>query len=124
AAYAAGAAAVVRAAHPGEAADAVARRLTATAYPADIPQLDPYAAVTAVLDDPGTPAADERAAAPVTVRDTSAADQVNDRALLFVLTGTAGVLTVLWAAFVLPRARARGWRPAAAGAGANSTADD
>ncbi|MFJ7181827.1 S8 family serine peptidase [Streptomyces massasporeus] len=124
AAYAAGAAAVVRAAHPGGTPDAVVRRLTATAYPADIPQLDPYAAVTAVLDDPGTPADAERAAAPVTVRDTSAADHVTGRAVLFVLTGTAGVLTVLWAAFVLPRARARRWRPAGAGAGANSTADD
>ncbi|MET9390853.1 S8 family serine peptidase [Streptomyces sp. NPDC006624] len=121
AAYAAGAAAVARAAHPGEAPDAVARRLTATAYPADIPQLDPYAAVTAVLDDPGAPAAAERAAAPVTVRDTSAADHATGRALLFVLTGSAGVLAVLWAAYVLPRARARGWRPAQPG---GSTAND
>ncbi|MGW5536289.1 S8 family serine peptidase, partial [Streptomyces sp. NPDC004009] len=121
AAYAAGAAAVARATHPGEAPDAVVHRLTATAYPADIPQLDPYAAVTAILDDPGTPAAAERAAAPVTVRDTSAADHVTGRSLLFVLAATAGVLTVLWSALVLPRARARGWRPAGAGGG---TADD
>ncbi|MFF5315146.1 S8 family serine peptidase [Streptomyces massasporeus] len=116
-AYAAGAAAVARGALPGETPDAVARRLTATAYPADIPQLDPYAAVTAVLDGSGDPAGAERADAPVTVRDTSAADHVTGRATLFVLTGSAGVLAVLWAAFVLPRARARGWRPAGAGGG-------
>jgi hypothetical protein len=116
-AYAAGAAAVARGAHPGESPDAVARRLTATAYPADIPQLDPYAAVTAVLDGPGDPVGAERADAPVTVRDTSAADHVTGRATLFVLTGSAGVLAALWAAFVLPRARARGWRPAGAGGG-------
>ncbi|GGV70880.1 peptidase S8 [Streptomyces griseoloalbus] len=114
AAYAAGAAAVVRAAHPDDSADAVMRRLTATAYPADIPQLDPYAAATTVLGDSGAPAAAERAADPVTVRDTSAADRATDRATLFAGLGSAAVLVVLWAAFALPRARARGWRPAAA----------
>ncbi|NUK59954.1 S8 family serine peptidase [Streptomyces lunaelactis] len=114
-AYAAGAAAAVRAVRPDDSPDAVARRLTATAYPADIPQLDPYAAVTTVLGDSGTAAGAERAADPVAVRDTSAADRATDRATLFVLLGTAGVLAILWAAFALPRARARGWRPAGAG---------
>ncbi|MFD7437545.1 S8 family serine peptidase [Streptomyces sp. NPDC059861] len=113
-AYAAGAAAVVRAAHPDDSPDAVVRRLTATAYPADIPQLDAYAAVTTVLDDAGAPAGAERAADPVAVRDTSAADRATGRATLFVLVGSAAVLTVLWAAFTLPRARSRGWRPAGA----------
>jgi hypothetical protein len=115
AAYAAGAAAAVRAAHPDDSADAVARRLTATAYPADIPQLDPYAAVTTVLGRSGAASGAERATDPVTVRDTSAADRATGRATLFVLLGSAGVLTVLWAAFALPRARARRWRPAGAG---------
>ncbi|NWF24675.1 S8 family serine peptidase [Streptomyces sp. PKU-EA00015] len=114
-AYAAGAAAAVRAVRPDDSPDAVARRLIATAYPADIPQLDPYAAVTTVLGDSGTAAGAERAADPVAVRDTSAADRATDRATLFVLLGTAGVLAILWAAFALPRARARGWRPAGAG---------
>ncbi|NUL33059.1 S8 family serine peptidase [Streptomyces lunaelactis] len=114
-AYAAGAAAAVRAVRPDDSPDAVARRLTATASPADIPQLDPYAAVTTVLGDSGTAAGAERAADPVAVRDTSAADRATDRATLFVLLGTAGVLAILWAAFALPRARARGWRPAGAG---------
>lgn len=110
AAYAAGAAAVVRAARPDDSADAVAHRLTATAYPADIPQLDPYAAVTTVLG--GSEAAVERAADPVTVRDTASADRAADRATVFVLLGSAAVLAVLWAGFAFTRARARGWRPA------------
>ncbi|MEU3053724.1 S8 family serine peptidase [Streptomyces griseus] len=115
-AYAAGATAVVRATHPDDSADAVARRLTATAYPADIPQLDAYAAVTTVLGDAAAPAAGaERAAEPVAVRDTSGTDRATGRATLFVLLGTAGVLAVLWAGFALSRARARGWRPAGAG---------
>ncbi|AWW35828.1 S8 family serine peptidase [Streptomyces cadmiisoli] len=113
-AYAAGAAAVVRAAHPDEPATAVLRRLTGSAYPAYIPQLDPYAAVTTVLDDSTGSTGVDRAAGPVTVRDTSAGDRATNRALLFVLLGTSAVLAVLWAAFALPRARARGWRPAEA----------
>ncbi|MER5942402.1 S8 family serine peptidase [Streptomyces sp. NPDC001928] len=115
AAYAAGAAAVVLAAHPDDSPDAVTHRLTATAYPADIPQLDAYAAVTTVLGDSGASAGGERAAEPVSVRDTSAADRATGRATLFVILGSAAVLTVLWAAFTLPRARARGWRPAGTG---------
>ncbi|MFI8271985.1 S8 family serine peptidase [Streptomyces rubiginosohelvolus] len=115
-AYAAGAAAAVRATHPEVSADAVARRLTATAYPADIPQLDAYAAVTTVLGDAGAPVGGaERAADPVAVRDTSDTDRATGRAVLFVLLGSAGVLSLLWAGFALTRARARGWRPAGAG---------
>ncbi|EGX54928.1 putative secreted subtilisin-like serine protease, partial [Streptomyces zinciresistens K42] len=114
AAYVAGAAAVVRAAYPDASAETVARRLTATAYPADIPQLDAYAAVTKVLGGPDAPAGAGRAPDPVAVRDTSAADRTAGRAVVLVLLGSATVLGILWAAFVLPRARARGWRPARA----------
>ncbi|MET7596865.1 S8 family serine peptidase [Streptomyces sp. NPDC005481] len=120
-AYAAGAAAAVRAARPGDSPAAVARRLTATAYPADIPQLDPYAAVTTVLGDTGRSAGTGRTAVPVSVRDTSSADRATDRATLFVLVGTGGVLALLWAAYAVPRARARGWRPAGAGGTATAT---
>jgi membrane-anchored mycosin MYCP len=121
AAYAAGAAAAVRAVRPDDSPEAVARRLTATAYPADLPQLDAYAAVTTVLSD-ADGAGDERAADPVAVRDSSEADRATDRATLFVLLGTAGVLGVLWVAFALPRARARGWRPAESPAGRSAGA--
>ncbi|MFF4248080.1 S8 family serine peptidase [Streptomyces sp. NPDC001822] len=114
-AYAAGAVAAVRAAYPGEEPDDVVRRLTATAYPADIPQLDPYAAVTTILGEPGVRAGAGRAAEPVALRDTSSADRATSRATLFVLLGSAGVLAVLWAGFAFSRARARGWRPAGAG---------
>ncbi|MEV3931332.1 MULTISPECIES: S8 family serine peptidase [unclassified Streptomyces] len=114
-AYAAGAVAAVRAAYPGEAPDDVVRRLTATAYPAGIPQLDPYAAVTTVLGAPGAPPVGERASEPVTVRDTAAADRATGRATLLALLGSAAVLAVLWAGYAVTRARARGWRPAGAG---------
>ncbi|HWU10284.1 MAG TPA: serine protease, partial [Streptomyces sp.] len=82
------------------------------AYPADIPQLDAYAAVTTVLGGPATSTGAERAADPVSVRDTASADRATGRATLFVLLGSAGVLAVLWAGFALSRARARGWQPA------------
>ncbi|WP_405690574.1 MULTISPECIES: S8 family serine peptidase [unclassified Streptomyces] len=115
AAYAAGAVAAVRSAYPGEQPDDVVRRLTATAYPAEIPQLDPYAAVTTVLGAPGAAPGAGRAAEPVTVRDTADADRATGRATLLVLLGSAAVLSVLWAGFAVTRARARGWRPAGAG---------
>ncbi|RPK56988.1 Subtilisin E precursor [Streptomyces sp. ADI96-02] len=112
-AYAAGAAAVVRAAHPDDSPAEAARRLAATAYPADIPQVDAYAAVTTVLGVPGAPGGQaERAAEPVALRDTSDTDRATGRAVLFVLLGSAGVLAVLWAGFAVKRARSRGWRPA------------
>ncbi|MGY0021405.1 S8 family serine peptidase [Streptomyces sp. YJ-C3] len=112
AAYTAGAAALVRAAHPDASADDVVRRLVSTAYPGDLPQLDPYAAVTAVTDDAQRSDAPGRTEA-VALRDTGDADRAGGRATLLALAGGGGVLAVLWAAFVLPRARARGWRPAA-----------
>lgn len=116
AAYAAGAAAVLRAARPDDSPEEIAHRLTATAYPADIPQLDPYAAVTTVLHEvDGAATRADDASGPVTVRDTSEADSATNRATVLTLLGTAGVLGVGWAAFALPRARARGWRPARAG---------
>ncbi|WP_236580165.1 S8 family serine peptidase [Streptomyces sp. HM190] len=44
----AGAAALVRSRYPKLSAEETARRLTATAYPADVPRLDTYAALTVV----------------------------------------------------------------------------
>ncbi|WP_236570121.1 S8 family serine peptidase [Streptomyces mexicanus] len=111
AAFVAGTAAVVRGAHPRASADEVVRRLLSTAYPANVAQLDAYAAVTGVPDtaahsprpeDPG----------PVRLRDTAVADRATRRATWLALGGAAGVVAVAWAAFALPRARARRWRPA------------
>ncbi|RMI89242.1 serine protease [Streptomyces sp. ZS0098] len=113
AAYTAGTAALVRAARPDDTPEEIVHRLTATAYPADIPQLDAYAALTTVLGD--APVRAQAAAGPVTVRDTASADRAANRAAVFVLLGTAGVLAVLWAVVAVPRARARGWRPADTG---------
>lgn len=113
AAYTAGTAALVRAARPDDTPEEIVHRLTATAYPADIPQLDAYAALTTVLGD--APVRAQAAAGPVTVRDTASADRAANRAVVFVLLGTAGVLAVLWAVVAVPRARARGWRPADTG---------
>lgn len=111
AAYTAGAAAVVRSAHPDAPAEEVARRLVATAYPADVPQLDPYAAVTSVADAAAS-GPRQRSVEAVRMRDTASADRAIGRATLLALGGGAGVLAVVWAAVMLPRARARGWRPA------------
>ncbi len=113
AAYTAGTAALIRAARPDDTPEEIVHRLTATAYPADIPQLDAYAALTTVLGD--APVRAQAAAGPVTVRDTASADRAANRAAVFVLLGTAGVLAVLWAVVAVPRARARGWRPADTG---------
>ncbi|MGW5333862.1 S8 family serine peptidase [Streptomyces bauhiniae] len=115
AAYTAGTAALVRAARPDDTPEEIVHRLTATAYPADIPQLDAYAAVTTVLGDADAPARAETAGQPVTVRDTASADRATDRATVFVLLGAAGVVAVLWAVVAVPRGRARGWRPADTG---------
>lgn len=113
-AFTAGTAAVLRAARPDDAATEVIHRLTATAYPADIPQLDPYAAVTTVVGD-SKASGSEHAAPPVAVRDTSDTERATGRATVLLLGGSVVVLLVVWLAFALPRARARGWRPAGPG---------
>lgn len=110
--YVAGTAALVRSAHPGLSAEEVTDRLTATAYPAPLPMLAPYAAVTAVTDHGRAPAADEGRAGAVRMPDSSATDRVTGRAVLLASGGGVLLLAVAWAAAVLPRGRARGWRPA------------
>ncbi|WRQ81519.1 S8 family serine peptidase [Streptomyces sp. MUM 178J] len=108
AAHVAGAAALVRARHPDLSAAEAARRLTATAYPASPPRLDAYAALGAVLTDavgavPEPPPAELPAAPSGTPRH---------RAVLVAAAGGALVLLVAAAAVVIPRGRARRWRPA------------
>ncbi|MGW3150328.1 S8 family serine peptidase [Streptomyces sp. NPDC001177] len=108
AAHVAGAAALVRAYHPQMTAAQVARQLTASAYPASVPQLDPYAAVSAVL--PGRSAPAPRPA-PVRVAPAGT-DTWRTRAVIIAGGFGALVLMVAAAGAVVPRGRARGWRPA------------
>ncbi|MDG9706458.1 S8 family serine peptidase [Streptomyces sp. DH37] len=108
AAAAAGAAALVRARHPELSAAEVARRLMGAAYPATVPRLDPYAALSALLPE-GRQSVPEPEPAPL---PPSVPHAPRHRAL--VLAGGAGLLVLLVAAaaVVVPRGRARGWRPA------------
>lgn len=99
AAYAAGAAALVRSAHPGLTAAQTAARLTGTAYPADVPRLDPYAALTSVREESSAPV-EPAAGAPVHVATDTSAALASRRAVLLAAAGTAAVLLVAWAAAV------------------------
>ncbi|MEU6537078.1 S8 family serine peptidase [Streptomyces sp. NPDC047000] len=119
AAYAAGAAALVRSAHPGLTAAQTGRWLTTTAYPADVPRLDPYAALTSVTGAPAGPVAPEHGSAPVRLARDEAGARATRRALLLAGTGGGVVLAVVWAAAIVPRGRARGWRPPRGGAPAD-----
>ncbi|WEH43409.1 S8 family serine peptidase [Streptomyces sp. AM 2-1-1] len=108
AATAAGAAALVRARHPTMPAAEVSRQLTEASYPADVPRLDPYAALATVLPEGRTAAA--APAAPV--RMPAAADpQPGRRALVVAGAGLAVVLLVAGALAVVPLGRARKWVP-------------
>lgn len=108
AAHVAGAAALVRARYPELKAAEVSRRLTEAAYPAAPPRLDPYGALTAVLTDArGTAPRPERAVVPA-----PPATQPRTRALVVAGVGAGLVLLVAAGAVVIPRGRARNWRPA------------
>ncbi|MFG2947071.1 S8 family serine peptidase [Streptomyces adustus] len=113
AAYVAGTAALVRAAHPGLSAEQTAARLTGTAYPADVPRLDPYAAVTSVRAA-GRPAPpDPGAGRPVRLATDPAAAVAGRRALALAAGGVAVALGVAWTAAVSRlrrRARSAGGR--------------
>ncbi|MEH0422056.1 S8 family serine peptidase [Streptomyces sp. B21-083] len=114
--FVAGAAALVRSAHPGLTAAQTESRLVSTAYPDAVPRLDPYAAVTSVgAVERGVGAASVRGAPPVRLPDDVGAAPTR-RAVLFAAGGGAVLLLVVWGAVVVPRGRARGWR-AGGGAG-------
>ncbi|WP_189857292.1 S8 family serine peptidase [Streptomyces poonensis] len=108
AAHVAGAAALVRARFPELSATEAARQLTATAYPADVPRLDPYAALATLPESrPGS------APDPVPARRHEPASTApRDRALAVAGVGAGVVLLTLAAAVTVPRGRARGWRAA------------
>ncbi|MCX4451794.1 S8 family serine peptidase [Streptomyces sp. NBC_01728] len=108
--YVAGTAALLRAAHRDLTAAEIVRRLTTTAYPADVPRLDPYAALTSVRDV-STGVTRAAAAEPVSLPSDEADARATRRAVLLAAGGGGIVLLVAWAAVVVPRGRARGWRP-------------
>lgn len=110
AAHVAGAAALVRARYPEMSAAEVARQLTVAAYPSDTPRVDPYAALSSLLTDKqgATP---KPAAAHV---PPAASAQPRHRALIIAGAGGGLVLLVAAGAVVIPRGRARRWRPAGA----------
>lgn len=109
AAFAAGTAALVRAYHPGLSAAETAERLVSSAAPTgNAPRLDPYAAVSMV------PAgASAHAAPPSTapLRLPAVSTTPRERALLAAGVMAVLVLVVATAVVVIPRGRARGWRP-------------
>lgn len=108
AAHVAGAAALVRARYPDLKGAEAARRLTEAAYPAVPPRLDPYAALTAVLtDEKGSTPRPARAVVP-----PPPSAEPRTRALVVAGVGGGLVLLVAAGAVVIPRGRARNWRPA------------
>ncbi|MER5276846.1 S8 family serine peptidase [Streptomyces sp. NPDC002809] len=109
AAVAAGAAALVRSYQPELTAAQVRARLLATAYPGDLPALDPYGAVSGVTPASAAP----RAAHPGPVRLPVRPDTAGARATAYLVAAGAGAtaLLVAFLAVVLPRGRSRRWRP-------------
>ncbi|MDX3452983.1 S8 family serine peptidase [Streptomyces sp. ME02-8801-2C] len=108
AAHVAGAAALVRARYPEMSAAEVSRQLTEAAYPAAPPRLDPYAALTAVLAEaPGAMPRPAKAVVPAAV-----SSEPRRRALVVAGVGVGVLVLVAALGVVVPRGRARGWRPA------------
>ncbi|MEU2249187.1 S8 family serine peptidase [Streptomyces sp. NPDC019224] len=109
AAVTAGTAALVRSYRPELTAAEVRERLLRTAYPGDLPALDPYGAVAGVTAS----AAPTAAASADPVRLPAAQDTQGARTTALLVTGGAvgTVLLVAFVAAILPRGRARKWRP-------------
>ncbi|MFI5771071.1 S8 family serine peptidase [Streptomyces sp. NPDC051658] len=115
-AFVAGAAALAVAAHPDLTPSQLTDRLTATAYhiPADkalvgAGTVDPAAAVTAPAPDP-TARPTPRAPAALHLPPPEA-HPGRTRAIAVTSAAVAAILITAFAAFTLPRARRRGWRP-------------
>ncbi|MFE1428738.1 S8 family serine peptidase [Streptomyces fungicidicus] len=103
----AGAAALVRAYHPELTAEEVTRRLLDTAYPSDIPRLDPYAALSLLGDRTAPPAH-----TPAPAQMPPATDPTpHNRALTIAAAALAAVLLLAALAAVIPRGRTRNWHP-------------
>nr|WSX54008.1 S8 family serine peptidase [Streptomyces sp. NBC_00974] len=110
--YTAAAAAMVRSAHPDLSAAETARRLITTAYPADVPRLDPYGALTTVPGASLEPAAQAGDSRPVRLETDQMGARATRRALVSAGVGVGLLVVVTWAAVAVPKGRARRWRPA------------
>ncbi|MFZ3468007.1 S8 family serine peptidase [Streptomyces sp. 4.24] len=106
--FAAGAAALVRSYEPSLSADRTRTRLLGGSYTAAVPRLDPYAAVSGVLPADWAPALEQ--AAPVTLPVAAPDGGARSRSMLIATCGVSLVLVVGALGWLLPRARARGWR--------------
>jgi subtilisin family serine protease len=104
AAFTAGAAALLRAYHPELAAPEVAARLIASAYPAPVPRLDPYAALAAVPPAGAVASAPNAATAAIHLHPVTE-DRTPVRRAYAVLGGAALTALVLAAAGLLRRTR-------------------
>ncbi|MFI0508363.1 S8 family serine peptidase [Streptomyces sp. WSLK1-5] len=107
AAYVAGTAALVRAAHPALTAAQTAAWLTRTAYPSDVPRLDPYAAVTAVRDEETVTSEGDAAESAVRLDTHASATTAGHRALAVAAAGVATAAGVAWVGAVLRLRRRR-----------------
>ncbi|MFH8533995.1 S8 family serine peptidase [Streptomyces tendae] len=104
----AGTAALVRAYHPELSASEVTRRILDTAYPADTPRLDPYAALSTISDH-----REAAAPSPLPAQLPPPADTTpHIRSLAIAAGSVATVLLLAGLAFAIPRGRARKWQPA------------
>ncbi len=112
--FVAGSAALVRSVHPELSAKETAQLLRSSAYPADVPRLDPYAAVTSVLtSENGGLRGQAAAAAPVRMPEDKAAGPLR-RAMWPAAAGLGVIIAVVWLGVILPRGRRLGWRPTSA----------
>ncbi|MFJ4153104.1 S8 family serine peptidase [Streptomyces galbus] len=108
AAHVAGAVALVRARYPELNAAEVIHRLQSTAYPSVPPRLDPYAAVSLLLPHDRSTTTEQ----PAAHVDPAPSDVPARRAMVIAVAGAVFVLVLAAAAVVVPRGKARNWRPA------------
>ncbi|MET9506713.1 S8 family serine peptidase [Streptomyces sp. NPDC006622] len=114
AAGAAGAAALVRARHPGLTPAQVAGRLLRTAYPADVPRLDPYAALTLSVATGSEQDTATLAELPAQAPEPA---ENGPRSTALAVSGVCLTVVLLLGAMavVVPRGRARRWTPPGVG---------
>ncbi|MFC5904156.1 S8 family serine peptidase [Streptomyces zhihengii] len=112
AAFATGTAALVLSDEPDLTGREVSRRLLTTAFPARVPYLDPYAAVTAVQDRAASPGVVSRRPAPVDMPVTNPAEhRAISRSIVVLVAGVLLIVVVACVVIAVPRGRSRGWQP-------------